>query len=497
MTRWDDRSRLAWSVFGLALAAALVFVVYSFVGTVVFGVFLYYATRPVFVPIRRRLGQPTVAAAIALVALAAPALALVSYTMLVVATEAERLLGAVEVVDVGAIPGVDEQTLALLSDPGALATLDWTSYLSTDTVGSVLSGAGDAVNTVAFFGTGFVHLFAMFALAFYLLRDGDRLRRWAAGFTDDRGVLLAYAEQVDRDYRNVFFGNILNAALTGTIGALAYSALNLVAPPGLRVPAAALVGLLTGVASLIPVVGMKLVYVPVAAGMAGSAAVGGATETLWFVAAFAVVSFVVVDTIPDLVLRPYVSGGSLHVGTVMLAYTLGPLLFGWYGIFLMPMLLVLIVQFVRIVLPELVTGNDLQPYSVDPTYLGAASADPTATDPSADVAEPDPHPDGGAGATDGRVEPDTTDERVEPDATDGRVEPDTTDGRVDREVDATDTQRRRDETHTGGSEPSERVDETDERTEGTSERVDETDERTEGTSERADGTSGRPDATDS
>ena len=442
MTRWDDRSRLAWSVFGLALAAALVFVVYSFVGTVVFGVFLYYATRPVFVPIRRRLGQPTVAAAIALVALAAPALALVSYTLLVVATEAERLLGAVEVVDVGAIPGVDEQTLALLSDPGALATLDWTSYLSTDTVGSVLSGAGDAVNTVAFFGTGFVHLFAMFALAFYLLRDGDRLRRWAAGFTDDRGVLLAYAEQVDRDYRNVFFGNILNAALTGTIGALAYSALNLVAPPGLRVPAAALVGLLTGVASLIPVVGMKLVYVPVAAGMAGSAAVGGATETLWFVAAFAVVSFVVVDTIPDLVLRPYVSGGSLHVGTVMLAYTLGPLLFGWYGIFLMPMLLVLIVQFVRIVLPELVTGNELQPYSVDPTHLGAAPVDPAATDPSTDVAGPDPHPDGGGTAgrtddedekTDGRTE--TTD--TESDETSGQTE--TTDTESDETSEQTET----------------------------------------------------------
>lgn len=397
MTPWEDRSRLAWSAFGLALAAALVFVVYSFVGTVVFGVFLYYATRPVFVRLRRRVRQPTIAAGVALVALAAPALVLVSYTLLVVVAQAQRLLGAAEVVDVGAIPGIDEQTLAVLSDPQALATLDWGSYLSTDTVGSVLSGAGGALDTVAFFGTGFVHLFAMFALAFYLLRDGNRLRRWFVGFTDDHGVVLAYAEQVDRDYRNVFFGNILNAALTGTIGVLAYSALNLVAPPGLRVPAAALVGLLAGVASLIPVVGMKLVYVPVAAGMVGVAVIDGITEALWFVAAFAAVSFVVVDTIPDLVLRPYVSGGSLHVGTVMLAYTLGPLLFGWYGIFLMPMLLVLIVQFVRIVLPELVTGTRLQPYSVDPTYLESVPADPT--EPTPDVAGADPHPDGGAGPT--------------------------------------------------------------------------------------------------
>jgi len=394
MSPWEDRSRLAWSLFGLALAGASMFVVYSFVGTVVFGVFLYYATRPVFVRIRRRVRQPTIAAGVALVALAAPALLLVSYTLLIVVAQAQQLLGSVEVVDVSTIPGVDEQTLALLSDPDALATLDWGSYLSTDTVGSVLSGAGGALDTVAFFGTGFVHLFAMFALAFYLLRDGNRLRRWFASFTDDRGVLLAYAEQVDRDYRNVFFGNILNAALTGTIGVLAYSALNLVAPPGLRVPAAALVGLLAGVASLIPVVGMKLVYVPIAAGMVGVAVIDGITETLWFVAAFAAVSFVVVDTIPDLVLRPYVSGGSLHVGAVMLAYTLGPLLFGWYGIFLMPMLLVLIVQFVRIVLPELVAGTRLQPYSVDPTYLESVPADPTGGAP--DVAGPDPHPDGGA-----------------------------------------------------------------------------------------------------
>ncbi|MFB6244078.1 MAG: AI-2E family transporter [Halobaculum sp.] len=365
-----DRSRLAWGIFGVALAAALAFVVYSFVGTLVFGVFLYYATRPVYRRIRRRVGQPTVAAGVSLLALAGPALVLVTYALLVVATETERLIGELTVVDLQSVPGVDQETLELLSDPEALATVDWSAYLSQDAVASLLSSAGNAVDTVAFFGTGLVHLFVMFALAFYLLRDGDRLRRWLGQFADDRGIVLAYAEGVDRDYRNVFFGNILNAALTGTIGVISYSLLNLFAPPSAAIPAAALVGLLAGVASLIPVVGMKLVYVPVAAGMALRAVLAGAAPALWFVVAFAVVSFVVVDTIPDLVLRPYVSGRSLHVGAVMLAYTLGPLLFGWYGIFLMPMLLVLIVRFVRIVLPELVAGRELRPYSVDPTYLG-------------------------------------------------------------------------------------------------------------------------------
>ena len=369
MVAWPERSRVLWAGFGLCLAAALGYVVYAFVGTVVFGGFLYYATRPVFVRIRRRIGHPTVAAVVALLALTAPALLLVSYALLIVVTEAEQLLGAVDVLDPATVPGVDEATLELLSDPEALARLDWETYLSADAVGSVLSGAGNALDTVTFFGTGLIHVFVVFALAFYLLRDGDRLRRWLGRFTDDRGVLLAYAERVDRDYQNVFFGNILNAALTGTIGVIAYTGLNLFAPDGAAIPAAALVGLLAGVASLVPVVGMKLVYVPVVAGMAGRAAFAGTPGTLWFVAGFAVVSFVIVDTVPDLVLRPYVSGRSLHVGAVMLAYTLGPLLFGWYGIFLLPMFLVLLVRFVQIVLPELARGEELRPYSVDPTYL--------------------------------------------------------------------------------------------------------------------------------
>jgi hypothetical protein len=56
----------------------------------------------------------------------------------------------------------------------------------------------------------------------------------------------------------------------------------------------------------------------------------------------------------------------------MIAYTFGPLLFGWYGIFLMPMLLVLVFHFARLVLPELVQGRAIQPTAVDPGV-----ADPT------------------------------------------------------------------------------------------------------------------------
>jgi predicted PurR-regulated permease PerM len=208
----------------------------------------------------------------------------------------------------------------------------------------------------------------MIAIAFYLLRDDHRLSRFVRRqFSDEGGVVEAYGRAVDRDFNSIFFGNILNALLTGTIGAAAYNTMNLFAP-GVVIPYPTLVGLLTGAASLIPIVGMKLVYFPISAYLGLETALAS-PALLWFPMLFFAVSLVVVDTIPDLVLRPYVSGRNLHIGLVMLAYIFGPLLFGWYGIFLGPMVLVLVVHFVRIVLPELVAGEPIRPWAVDPTYL--------------------------------------------------------------------------------------------------------------------------------
>jgi predicted PurR-regulated permease PerM len=381
-----SRYRLGWWSLGIALGAALLYIVYRFVGTFVFGVFIYYATRPIYRRRRRVIRPSSLAAAVSLFALALPALALFAYALSIALGE---LLQYVDegMLDPSRWPFVDQELLDSIADPAALLQLDFEQYLTAEGVRSLLNSLGSAVDTVAFLGIGAVHLFVMLALAFYLLRDGDRLSRWVVRkFGDERRVLETYGRAVDRDFKAIFFGNILNAVLTGSIAVLAYSVLNVYAPPELSIPAAPLVGLLAGVASLIPIVGMKLVYVPVVLYLT---VVGALTDPtgLWFVVLFAAVSFVVVDTIPDLVLRPYVSGRSLHVGSLMIAYTFGPLLFGWYGIFLAPMLLVLIVHFARLVLPELLNGEPIKPYAVDPGAVGAgeeyADADGTGADTGA------------------------------------------------------------------------------------------------------------------
>lgn len=401
-----SRSRVAWWAMGAVLAAVLAFIVHSFIGTLVFAVFIYYATRPVYTRLRRRLGSPSLAAAVSLLVLALPVVLLLSYA---VAIGLQEVGTAAESVDLGPyeqavgpylnVSDVVDHPGALLNDPNLVRT--------------IRSASNSAFTYAGFIANGLLHGFVVFAIAFYLLRDGAKLSHWIQRqFGDDAGVLVAYGRAVDIDLYKVFAGNIFNAVITGAIGAIVYSLINYFAPATSGVPYPALIGLMAGAASLVPVVGMKLVYVPIAAYLFLSEFTS-AEPVLWVPTAFTLISFVVVDTIPDLVLRPYVSGRNLHVGLVMFAYIFGPLLFGWYGIFLGPILLVVIIHFARVVLPELVAGTELQPFAVDPGSQSEFAVAPSgSTGPASEPSEPHPGP-----SADGRSSESSTstDDPLEPD----------------------------------------------------------------------------------
>lgn len=363
-------SRNFWVGLAFVLAGVLLFVLYAFVGTFVLGLFLYYSSRPIYVRLRRRIRPPTLAAAVALFVLVLPVILLFWYTAALGLSELQSLaeLDLSSYEDLLApytnFAGLTEElqlvVQTLVSDPEQLLTGSRLRAILTDTVAATTEYIGAVL-------TGLLHLFVALALAFYLLRDGDRLAAWTCThFTDE--TLLTYGRAVDADLKTVFFGNILNALLTGTVGAIVFSLLSAIAPPAVGVPVPILLGLLVGAGSLVPVVGMKIVYVPLSLYLAGLAIITD-PPSLWFPLFFFVVTFVVVDTIPDLVIRPYVSGRNLHVGAVMFAYIFGPLLFGWYGLFLGPLLLVVITDYARVVVPEVV-GSSGRTGSTSPTGDG-------------------------------------------------------------------------------------------------------------------------------
>jgi predicted PurR-regulated permease PerM len=390
-----DQSRAFWFGVALVLAGVLVFVLHAFVGTFVLGLFLYYAARPIYVRLQERVRPPSLAAAVALFLLVLPVILLFWYTValglgqlrtleqLDMAAQDELLAPYAEML--GVTEELRTSFQALVANPQQLLSDGRFRDVAMDIASTLAAYLGVVL-------TGVVHLFVAAALAFYLLRDGDRLSKWIRStFRDD--MLITYGRAVDDDLKTVFFGNILNALLTGTIGAAVFSILAAFAPAPVPLPVPILLGLLAGVGSLVPVIGMKIVYVPVAIYLAGLALLAG-PQFLWFPILFFVITLLVVDTIPDLVIRPYVSGRNLHVGAVMFAYIFGPLLFGWYGIFLGPLLLVIITDFAVVVVPGLV-GSDR----------------PARSGPATDPVDPDPEPTAGdrdAGQPDETVEDDTS-----------------------------------------------------------------------------------------
>lgn len=351
-----SRERLVLWILTIGTIVGLLYVGWLYVGTVVMGLFVYYVTRPVFRRINTRVESRTLAVGVTLLAVALPLLVIVGWAFAILVASLDDLIesdifGELETVvqpyfDVTTfIPELGAFVEAVIADPSRLADIQIGPALG-EIGGAVLSWLG------VLFNVG-IHGFIVLIFVFYLLRDDHRIANWARStFLKEGSVLEAYFLTVDRDLHNVYFGNILNALLTGVLASVVYTLLNLIAPAVTRIPEAAFLGLLVGIASLIPVIGIKLVTWPVGAYLLGRA-LWLDPQTVWFPVLFLLVSFVIVDYIPDQLLRPYVSGRTLHVGAVMLAYTIGPLLFGWYGIFLAPLLFVASFEFMRILFPWL------------------------------------------------------------------------------------------------------------------------------------------------
>ena len=347
----SSNGRAAWWAVTALFGAVLAWVLFRYVGTFILGVFFYYVTRPAYRRLHRRFRR-SIAAGISLLALAIPVVLLAVYTLAVAGQELSRLQQTVELGGLEDRIGPYLNISELVQDPAVLLQ-------NPDLVGVGQLLAQGALDYIPVIGTALINLFVALAVAFYLLRDGARLNDWVRTVVgDSNGLFDEYVTTVDQDLGSVFFGNILNALFFAVVAVVVYAVLNVIAPAE-GIPYPALIAVLAGAASLIPVVGMKLVYVPVSVGLFARAVLAG--EPLWFPTAFVVATVVLVDFIPDLVLRPYVSGRNLHVGLVMIAYILGPLLFGWYGLFFGPFLLVVVYHFTRLVVPLLVGSGERRP----------------------------------------------------------------------------------------------------------------------------------------
>ena len=350
------RDRVAWGLLGAVLFGLVSYVLVTYIGTLTFALFVYYATRPLYRRLIRRFEHPDWVATGTLLAFTLPMLAILGWAVVVGIQELSQFLGAqgLESYQQMIQPYVD---LAALSSPRRLAD----AILASDGTGlnpAVQRALEQLIGPVTTYAGALIavlmRLFLLFAFAFYLLRDDHKIAGWFRQSFDYDGA-VAYVSGVDEDLETVFFGNLVTVVATGAIAVGTYVALDRLAPGSANVPYPILLGLLTGVGTLIPVVGMKLVYVPYSLVLFGLAFASG--WPIWFPIAFVVVTFIVVDFVPDVFVRSYVSSGEINMGLVLFSYVLGTLVFGWYGIFFGPILLVAFVHFAREVFPRLVSDS--------------------------------------------------------------------------------------------------------------------------------------------
>jgi len=352
-----DAKRFAVAVFGLSVAVVIAVLAFEFIAPLTVAVFLYYSTRR-YHRLLGRLRLPgldrripaNVRAVVAVGSLALPLILLVSYAAVLLVVEARQFVEQYALVDVAArnvewfagVSSLPEFSIQGLYD----------AYQSGDLDPFVAFATDHAAFLTSLISQFFLNLFVTLIVTYYLLVDGHRINAWLVRFDDD-AIIREYLEAVDAELEAVLFGNLLNVLAISLIAIGAFSAYNLVAPAPAEVPYPALAGALTGVASLIPVVGMKIVYLPLTAVAALPILLGGDPAALVWIAGFLAVAVVVVDTVPDLVLRPILSGEETHVGLLMLAYTLGPVVLGFYGLFFAPILLVVGLTFANTALPRL------------------------------------------------------------------------------------------------------------------------------------------------
>jgi len=347
------------AVIGLAILALLLIVAYAvvvFIAPVVFAMFLYYAVRPIFCFLDR-FGLPrSLRAVLSLVLFGVPFLVLLTYTVAVIAAELESFLQSRGFLESARVRIVEELNVAEL-DAAELETLlsETESLPSVDVLLDVTVTATSAVGSTFFQGVIIV------AAVYYMLVDGPPFVDWFLDTFDDDGVLRRYVVEVDSELSETMFGNIATIFVTGIMAILTFYGFNLLVPSTIEVPYPALVGSLVGVATLIPVVGIKLVYVPIVFGLGARAWVAGTPDLLLPVGVLLVVSAVFLDFIPDIFARAQFSGDRTHNGLLILTYLMGPALFGFYGLFLAPIVLIATAEAIQILLPYVVSGTSAQP----------------------------------------------------------------------------------------------------------------------------------------
>ncbi|VVB53688.1 AI-2E family transporter [uncultured archaeon] len=341
----------AWLLYGGVVALAAAYMVFQFLDAVVYGVFFYYITRSLHKEGGRIVKMKRVSAVGSLLVVVLPVTLLLTYTLIVAFTDASDFLANTD------LPYVSQIKLTASEYAKVADQIDPNDILkSVSTNPDVKKAVQIGFSLIfAFLGVLF-RLFLVLVVAYHLLMYGDKARAYVESLVpeEQRTLIRRYFNEADKDLNSVFTGNILMAALTALSASLLLFILNAFAPPTLAIPYPFLLGILTGFSTLIPIAGVAIITLPIVIYLTAQAILQGTLTSDWtFIATVLITMEAIIDAGLGLLFRPLLVGRRINPSLMMYAYIFGPLAFGFMGLLLGPMILVLLMNFLTVVRPEI------------------------------------------------------------------------------------------------------------------------------------------------
>lgn len=357
MNKWI---KIFWIILGLVLFLAFSYTIYNFIGPVLVSIFLYYSVRPLNKKLIEKDFNKTVSAILSILAIIIPAIIIVLYSIQIIISEITDILNQIDI-------SIQELTNILvpselyiqLNSLRNLQSFEFSSIsfesIDIEYISTFITSAELTFMISIFIGSILFDLFIVVMLTFYLLRDGNKIRKLLINIFNYDKLYIEYINSLDKSLKTAFFGNMLVAIITSLIGIIIYMLISQTMPNGNLLAYPALLGILCGITSLIPIVGMKLVYFPTTVILFGlNIAEASLAEALILPVVFFTASFIIIDSIPDYFIRPYLSSrGNLSTGLLFFSYALPPFVFGWYGLFLGPIIYISLYEYLKIVFKKL------------------------------------------------------------------------------------------------------------------------------------------------
>ena len=359
-------------LIGLILGALAFYVIYPFIDGIIYGIFIYYITRPIYNFLKKKIKSKymskyviaMLSVSIVLLLIITPFFFAISYVAAVIYRNLHDLIEKIEII----MPQDYIDDINSLVE--ALATFNFENLdillkifaERSDVYSVILQIVSMITNNIA---RALFMIFIAIIVAFYLLADLEKIENYLSSILESRDyrIVKRFSERLDRYLNDIFVGVFTTMIITAIMCFISLSFLNTIAPEQFKISSAVIISLsvIAGLANILPGIGIKIVWIPMALIFLFNAYfTGNLLYSLPYIFLFSFTMAFVVDFVPDQIIRPYICGREIHSGIILLSFIGGVAVFGAYGIFLGPIIIALFFSYIKEAIPEIINEKKIK-----------------------------------------------------------------------------------------------------------------------------------------